>query len=885
MSDSFEEDGGSEELIGLFVQEAQEHLEAIEPALLALEEDGDGAGSDMTNLIFRAVHSIKGGAGFLALTKVASLSHAIENMMSLVRDGSLSPTQQVVDALLGGIDKVRSMIEDVGSSEEAHIEAEVAAIDEALGRTGGTSAGGGDLSGDKVGSSGGDGGSVRVEECIDYSACTQAIEAAKTAGEFLFTINFKAGEKVKPLSIAGELEALGTIVAAAPKREDLEKVEDGGEVTMLYSTALDGDMLLGLVPLEPDNIKAFEGGGGGGDSDAGGAKAEAPPVKKSENKRGPSKVKAAQETVRINVTLLDKLMDLAGEIVLGRNQILSQFDNEKGANLLTSHSKLVTELQESILKTRLQPVGPTFTKFKRVVRDISKSVGKEINLVTEGEDVELDRSIIDGLSDPLTHIIRNSADHGLESPEERLAAGKGKAGTIYLRVFHEGGHVVIVAEDDGRGIDAEKVKGKALERGIITHEMGERLNDKDTVRLIFAPGFTTVDEVSQISGRGVGMDVVKSSFEKLGGTVDVSSEAGKGTRLTIRLPLTLAIISTLIVGSEKYRFAIPQVDMLGVIRIMEGDKEKIEVIQGHEVLRLRGRLIPVLRLAEVLNIKRTYKDPLTGEVSEDKRSNIADRRDSLDSVTDAVTDAATDLPQGKEVARGEERRSVPEVQRIVIVTTGSNTYGLLVDNIYDAEEVVVKPLPILIKSYRPCSGATIMGDGTVAMILNIGEIAVMSGFKFGALEDRCAALEASSHRESEEREIIIVFKVAETEFFALPISAVARIERIRGGDIERVGTNEYTEIRGRSISLLRLENYMNVTPAEMTAETYFVIVPKGTDKSVGIISSGIVDVLDTKVELSDISDSEEGLKGTFILKNRTTSMLDMGGIMARTGLA
>ena len=366
-------------------------------------------------------------------------------------------------------------------------------------------------------------------------------------------------------------------------------------------------------------------------------------------------------------------------------------------------------------------------------------------------------------------------DHGIESPDERIKTGKEEEGIIWLRAYQEGGQVNIEIQDDGKGIDPAKIKEKALEKGVIDEEEASVMSNRELVSLIFMPGFSTVEKVSDISGRGVGMDVVKTNFEKFGGVIETNSEVGKGTTITVRLPLTLAIIPSIIIIVQGYRFAVPQVNLEEIVRVKgETNKTRIERIKGNEVLRLRGHLLPLVRLADVLKIPRKIVNPVTKEVLKDKRMNIADRRSGETPASDKI----------QEQRKGQERRKNIEVLNILVLKVGGSHYGLIVDRVMDTEEIVVKPLSKFIKGVGAFSGNTIMGDGKVALILDVQGIARLANLKFNDIEEISKADEASlARRELLEKQYILLFTVHEKEVFVLPMSMVARLEKIFVRDI------------------------------------------------------------------------------------------------------
>ena len=420
----------------------------------------------------------------------------------------------------------------------------------------------------------------------------------------------------------------------------------------------------------------------------------------------------SDSTIRVDVGLLDKLMNLVGELVLARNQVL-QFTSQSADSAFLATSQrlnlITTELQGSVMKTRMQPIGNVWSKLPRVVRDLAAACGKEVRLEMEGKETELDKTIIEAIKDPLTHIVRNSVDHGIERPETRVERRKPAEGCLKMRAYHEGGQVIIEITDDGGGIDCERVKQKALQRALITPEQAARMSDHEALYLIFLPGFSTAEKVTNVSGRGVGMDVVKTNIERIGGTVDLQSQPGKGTTLKIKIPLTLAIIPALIVTSGGDRFAIPQVSLLELVRLeVEQASQQIEFIHGAPVYRLRGQLLPFAYLNRELRLNDADDDGLKPSV---------------------------------------------EATTIVVLQADGHPFGLVVDEINDTEEIVVKPLGKQLKGVASFAGATIMGDGRVALILDVLGLAQRAGVVAEVRDRNHSKPLPHSHKPGEDRQV------------------------------------------------------------------------------------------------------------------------------------
>jgi two-component system chemotaxis sensor kinase CheA len=812
------------ELLEELIIESQEHLGTLEPDLLALEK---GAGpeetAELVNRIFRGIHSIKGGCGFLGITPVQNLTHQMESVLMKVRSGKLGVTPGMVDILLEGTDRVREMLDDVASCGQVDATAVLRGLEPFL---------------------------AEEAEVVAEPEETVAVEPEET----------EADPPEKPRSGFIPLQPRPT-PPVAEEPEELNPVEP-----------------LPDLPTET---------------------------------RGPvaGRSQGHNEVLRVKVDLLNQLMNLAGELVLARNQMVQSLDNkladtpsgeaiyastrgtledsfrrvssvlnehrqkaaldEETARVLTEQIQrefhdltenlmkalpnrlsdlagmnasmvnidaVTTNLQENIMRTRLQAIDAVFGKLPRQVRKLAQQVGKEVELVVSGNEVELDKSIIESLSDPLNHLIRNSLDHGFEDPAGRREAGKPTAGKLMVRAFHEGGQVIIEIEDDGRGINPEVIKRKAVEKGVISPAEAERLDDRQAVELIFAPGFSTAEQVSDISGRGVGMDVVRTNIEDLGGAIDLDSRWGKGTRMRLKLPLTLAIIPSLLIRAGGRRFAVPQVSLDELVRLRKDDpKNRIEEVRGAEVLRLRGKLLPLVRLKDLLGM-------------------------AVPENTDGTT-----------------KESKVKATHVLVLKSGNNRYGLIVDEVLDSEEIVVKQLPSALKD-SPCyAGATIMGDGSVAMILDVVGIAEFSGLRFIDSRDDLVDEDTSeAYRDRTEGQTLLLFTNAEGgENFALNLALISRIEQVPSADITRVGGKEFLKYRDTSLRLVRLHDHMPVAGPAHDPEEVFVIIPKLVKHPMGIVAHDCHDVITTRVEVERENLKGPGVLGSAVLDGVMTLFLDI----------
>ncbi|NLH50984.1 MAG: response regulator [Myxococcales bacterium] len=897
-------DISQQELINDFVLESREHLSQLEPDLLALEQQGETVDNATINRIFRTIHSIKGSSGFLDLDKINRLSHIMENILMKIRDGLMKTTPAIVDALLAGVDKLRLMIEDVGSSNSVDIDAEI-----------------GRLSGILEDKAPAAGKPAPAQTATPASKPTPAappagpqkgsvalvldaekLKHAKANGQTVYTLCLDPKTDVLAQGMGvqdfvDQITSIGGLLAATPALSEWEDLPADATVNLVVATVLEADLLASALKIEERKISLYEAEKPAQTADVAtvevAATVESSTAKTATVAAGADKL----DTLRVQVTLLDNLMNLAGEMVLGRNQLMQILDSHiaeiRGLNSILQNINLVTsELQEAIMQTRMQPVGSIFNKFPRLMRDMARKLNKEIELDVQGSEVELDKSIIESLADPLTHLIRNSADHGVEMPADRVKVGKPRVGRVLMRAYHEAGMVNIEIIDDGKGVDPRKVKAKAIEKKVITAAEAEKMSEREVYNLLFAPGFSTAEQVTAVSGRGVGMDVVKTNIEKLGGSVEIESTLGKSTRVNLRLPLTLAIIPSLIVKVGKEKFAIPQVSIEELVRIRAKDAHKtIEKINGADVLRLRDKLLPLVRLADVLRIQETFIDPETGEEKPNRRHNLVDRRArgnghtySLDPDSDELKPENQTKDPAPEMILSEQRDQRTTTRRwrrqsavtVLVLKAGNNRYGLIVSGITDNEEIVVKPLSKYIKKNICYAGATIMGDGSVAMILDPHGIAETVGMRFEEIERASGKIENEYHRNAlRERQSMLIFANGPKETFAMSLPLIMRLEKITADQIERIGDKEFIQYRGGSLRLIRLHDSLSVSRPTEDQNQLFVIVPKNVKKSVGLVATKILDVLETDVDLDTSNIASPGILGSAILNERITLVLDL----------
>ena len=542
----------------------------------------------------------------------------------------------------------------------------------------------------------------------------------------------------------------------------------------------------------------------------------------------------SESAIRVDVGLLDRLMNLVGELVLARNQILQFSSTGENTGLGNAPQRLnliTSELQEGIMKTRMQPIGNVWDKFPRMVRDLASTCGKKVRLEMEGKETELDKTLIEAIKAPLTHIIRNSVDHGIESPEKRREAGKDEEGVLILKAYHESGQVNIEITDDGGGISADKIRDKAVFRGLISLESAKQMSERDLISLIFLPGFSTADKITNVSGRGVGMDVVKTNIERINGVIDIQSRPGMGTTLRIKIPLTLAIIPALMVTSKNNRYAIPQINLLELVRL-ETDQAQtgVQLVHGAPVYQLRGELLPLV----FLNQELEFSDGL-------------------------------DLDQ--------------KSLNIVVLKAGDHQFGLVVDEVNDTQEIVVKPLTKILNHVNAFAGATIMGDGKVALILDVMGLAKKAHLTAGNLDQAKLEKARETKEDGADKQMLLLVKAGNAAHMAIPMSQLERIEKLKVSLIERAGDHDVIQYRGKIMPLIYIGSVLSErgqSSLGALAETTLINVAVYTKngRSIGFVVDQVYDVIEEVVEIKDVI-QRDGVLGTAVVQNKVTEILDV----------
>lgn len=650
------------DLMGVFLEEAEEQLQKLDDGILQLEKDPSNL--EIIKEIFRAAHTLKGSSATMGLKDVADLTHAMENLLDCLRNATAEVTPDIIDLLLESIDSLRVLISQVSAGEPMDLDTT-------------------ELVQNLRAACSSDSSQVQK---VDKKAATPAKNAPVSVASDCMLIRLKIRDDcvmpgVRAFMVYHALTDLGEIISSDPPQETAESIEAGAEMTIVLRPSGSRDEVTQAMRAvsEVDLIEVPDSPAQSPESAAAPVqvKPEAKPAVRRPDNSSEAGSKSIQ-TVRVGVDRLDTLMNLVAELVIDRTRVTQiegnlslKYENEDLVQNLAETAahigRVVTELQEHIMKVRLLPVEQVFNRFPRMVRDLTRKAGKEIEFIMEGQETELDRSILEDIVDPLTHLLRNAVDHGVENPEERVKAGKPKTARVVLAAKQEENRIIIEVEDDGNGIDVEKVKAAALKKGAITQDMLSRMSEEDSLQLIFASGVSTAEKITDISGRGVGMDVVRNNIQALSGTVDVHTEIGVGTRFKISLPLTLAIIQALVTGVDDRIFVIPLSAVAETFRCSANDVRSIE---GRPAINFRGSVLPLVHLGGLLE------------------ASVRFRRPEGDSIT------------------------------FVVVRTGVHKVGLVVDKLIGEQEVVIKPLGSFFGDIRGIAGATILGDGRVALIVD-----------------------------------------------------------------------------------------------------------------------------------------------------------------------
>ncbi|MFN3075576.1 MAG: chemotaxis protein CheW [Alphaproteobacteria bacterium] len=789
-----------DDLLSEFLTETSESLSTLDLELVNLEQNPNDAG--ILSNIFRLVHTIKGTCGFLGLPRLESLAHAGENVLGKFRDGELEVSQNAVTVILLTIDRIKEILTYLEANETEPEGSDTDLKDRLNALAEGRDAE----------------GPVSPSRAAAAAPATKPAPVSESAAEPVQGSEDGPVLDSNGFPVASELLAEVEAALAAGKRSASEM-----ELRREMEAERRREAAIAAREAEAEGRAADPVLGAPVPVSTGRALATTDPEPKQPGKEAKESAIAAQ-TIRVNVELLENLMTLVSELVLTRNQLLQMVrgsDDSEFAAPLQRLSHITTDLQEGVMKTRMQPIGNAWAKLPRIVRDLSLEMGKKIDLQMHGAETELDRQVLELIKDPLTHMIRNSADHGLEPPQERLSAGKSELGIISLNAYHEGGHIIIEVADDGRGLNIRRIKEKAVMSGLATESEIENMSDQQAAQFIFKAGLSTAEKVTSVSGRGVGMDVVRTNIEKIGGTIELKTAAGRGSTFVIKIPLTLAIVSALIVECGGERFAIPQISVLELVRVTSNSEHRVEKINDAPVLRLRDRLLPLVSLAKLLKIEK---------------SDQGDRQEVF----------------------------------VVVAQVGTYTFGIIVDRVFDTEEIVVKPVAPILRNISMFSGNTILGDGSVIMILDPNGIAGATG---EAMVGSSQAAEAAAVRDrsSEDKTSLLIFRAGGPDLKTVPLALVARLEEIEVNNIEHSYGKPVVQYRGQLMPLVPMDMGCDLTGEGRRP----VLVFADRERSMGLVVDEIVDIVEDRLKV-ELKADQPGLIGTAVINGKATDVIDAG---------
>ncbi len=784
-----------------FVIETSEAIDIVDSELVRFEQDPNNAA--ILAQIFRLVHTVKGTCGFLNLPRLEALAHAAETVIGQFRDG-VKVTTEAVSLILDTVDRIKLIIMELeASGEEPSIEA----------------------------SGGGDSELINALENMARVHAAQKIALFDTPDHTTGSMVYQVLERqLRPGEVSlDDLEAAFRSTDAEPAHHYVQS--HSKKANQIKSPYLATPNKFRETKFNEEEVESFKNGLRGEPEIHSDIELNLETDKIEDNKRrkGDPEIvtntdtTASKQTLRVDINIIDHLMTMVSELVLTRNQLLeiARKSNEEQFKVpLQRLSSITAELQETVMKTRMQPIAAAWAKLPRVVRDLSIELNKQIELETSGAETEIDRHVLDLIRDPLVHMIRNAADHGLETMEERIACGKPRTGTIRLSALQEGGYIVLEVSDDGRGLNLEAVAKRAISTGLATPEQIKRMSESELARFIFNPGFSTASAVTSVSGRGVGMDVVLTNIEQAGGVIDVRTAKGQGTVVYIKIPVTLAIANALVIEASGQRFAIPQMSVVELVRAGSGTDIAIEMVNEAPVMRLRNELLPIVNLSTVLKI------------------NNAD-----------VT--------------------LLSKMFVVICQVSERRFGLIVDGIVQTEEIVVKSTSAMLRSLQVYSGVTILGDGSVVMILDPAGIGRSIGVFAERRQDKIDA-QKMALSQVDPLTSLLVFRFGEQNYRAVPLELITRLEEIDGSQIEVSGGQSIVQYRGKLMPLIAANGDQVISQSC----NHNVLVFSCGMRIAGLVVDQIVDIVEDKLDIS-ASSQMPGVLGSAIIGGRATDIIDI----------
>ena len=805
-----------DDLLSEFLTETNENLSVLDSELIKLEQNPNDP--ELLGNIFRLVHTIKGTCGFLGLPRLEKVAHASENVLGEIRSGNLLVDPAAVTLILESLDCIKGILLTLEKTE-AEPEGDDANLIQRLN----------DLAQKKGAASAAPAAAPAKAASAASSKDAEAAKVAAAQAEIdrMLADNFSPPPAAAPAVASAPPAAAPQFSTPTPSHSPAHSPTANSSPSVAQSPKADDFSAMptvsGPVHAAEPNFMEVETPSqaaqskmvvGGADDGAGHGIGEL----------GSESSAHAAQSIRVSVDLLENLMTMVSELVLTRNQLLQIVRRNKESEFavpLQRLSQVTSELQEGVMKTRMQPVGNAWAKLPRLIRDLSLELNKKIELQMLGAETELDRQVLEYIKDPLTHMVRNSADHGIEPPDIRTAIGKPETGRITLNAFHEGGHILIEITDDGKGLDVAKIRQKIIQSGLAQENDVQMMSDQHVMQYIFRAGFSTASRVTAVSGRGVGMDVVRTNIEKIGGTIEMNSKFGRGSTFTIKIPLTLAIVSALIVESCGERFAVPQISVVELVRAASQSEHKIERIHGTPVLRLRERLLPLVSLEKVLRLDR-------------------------------------------------EIHHAKEESFIIVAQVGTYNFGIMVDRVFDTEEIVVKPVSPILRHLSIFSGNTILGDGSVIMILDPNGVATSTG-EIMSNDQQIADQSQTREIQSGDRTTLLIFRAGGITPKAVPLSLVARLEEIDNTTVEHSNSRPMVQYRGRLMPLIMLDSE-KILPNDGRTP---VLVFSDEARSMGLVVDEIVDIVEDIVEIELLTD-RPGLMGSAIIAGHATDVIDAG---------
>jgi len=841
-----------------FVTEAKTHVEKIENAFLKADTlSGD---YQLMNGVFRAAHSLKGTAGFFSLKKIVAVAHELESVFLQIQEGKLAINEDIVDVVLQSIDCLNELIENTVDDSGIITEDMISSLRQYSRVT--------VPEDDEV---------KKIPFDFKDSETCEVLQNAVQHGHKIYYVridyNKSLGRYHKyPNELIDNFFSVGVVAEAIIKKADstdeqgktikekhavimadkITTVLSGADdliLDLLVTSVLEFDLFSIAIEVDKSHIRRLSKetvfGTGERPDEAGKTKSEA----EKEKTFSKTTEQESRFFIRLDINVINGLMDLANEMILTRNQLFSSISGYEKTiaglpPILHDLNRLTSEIQEKVMYTRMQPISVVFDKFPRIIRDTAKSLGKEIAVDIINDDVTLDKYLLEALTDPITQLVKNSADHGLESAELRAELKKPPKGTITLDAYMHDGQAVIEVKDDGGGIDAGSLKRKALERGLLSEEALTKMSRNEIFSLIFEPGISTAKKVTNYSGRGVGMDIVKTNIEKLGGTIEIESEIDKGTTMRLKVPLTLSVIRSLIITIDSVPYAVPELNVERIVRIWNGTASKrIERINKSLVLSLDGRIIPVVSMKDIANKAKGAET-------------------SVDEMIGQIESAG--------------------VIKCLVLRTGGRYFALLIDDALETEQVLVKPLPVYLQGCICYSNVTVLGSGKAVMILDADGIVRFMGVEDIEREAISALMEesgtADKGSEEEQKKQVMLFNCSGSEYYAVDIEDISRIEVIDPGDIQEIGRESYINIAGETTRIVRPEDYSPVRKRAYNRDTLYLLNLKKSLSPVGLLIGKVIDKVDDVFVINDSQVKSDFVTGTSAYNEKVLIFLNTGAI-------